>query len=99
MTAVGVLAHFEAKPDTEQQMAEFFEGGRSIVDGLPGTTQWFAFRIRPTSYGAFAYFDNEADREALLSTGGPVASARDAELFAQTPVFEKVDVLEARLTG
>jgi hypothetical protein len=99
MAAVGVLAHFEAKPNTEQEMAEFFRGGLRIVDGQPATTRWFAFRIGPTSYGAFAYFDNEADREVLLSTGGPVSSARNAKLFAEAPVFQKIDILEARLAN
>jgi hypothetical protein len=96
VTAVGVLAHFEAKPDTELRMAEFFEGGLSIVEGQPPSTRWFAFRVGPTTYGAFAYFDNEADREALLAAGGPVSSARNAELFAAPPVFEKIDILQAR---
>jgi hypothetical protein len=95
--AVGVLARLEAKPDTEQEMAEFFQDGLTIVAGQPATTRWFAFRVGPTVYGACAYFDNEADREVLLSTGGTVSSARSAELFAEAPVFQKIDILEAQL--
>jgi hypothetical protein len=53
----------------------------------------------PTSYGAFAAFATEADREALLSAGGPKLSAEFARLFAQPPSFEKVDVLQARYSG
>ena len=96
MVTVGVVARFEAKSGTHAEMERFFRNGLSVVEGQPPTTMWFAFRMGPTSYGAFAAFATEADREALLSAGGPKLSAEFARLFAQPPSFEKVDVLQAR---
>jgi hypothetical protein len=37
------------------------------------------------------------DRDALLASGGPQLSRKYAHLFAETPSFDKVDVLQARL--
>jgi hypothetical protein len=96
MVTAGVIARFEAKPGTHAEMERFFHNGLSIVERQPSTTMWFAFRTGPTSYGAFAAFETDADREALLSAGGPKLSAEFANLFARPPSFEKVDVLEAR---
>src|SRR5271169_3914825 len=96
MVTVGVIARFEAKPGTRAEIERFFHNGLSIVEKQPFTTVWFAFRTGPTSYGAFAAFESDADREALLSAGGPKLSAEFANLFAQPPSFEKADVLEAR---
>ena len=96
MPSVAVIARFEAKPDTEVQMAEFFKSGLAILKDQPASTGWFAFRTGPTSYGAFAVFANEADRESLLASGGPKLSRELAGLFAKPPTFEKADILEAR---
>jgi hypothetical protein len=73
------------------------EGGLPLVQAQPGTTLWFAFRRSDTTYGAFAAFANDQDRDALLSSGGPQLSKKYAHLFTAAPSFDKVDVLEARL--
>jgi len=97
MSDVGVIAHFEAKPGQEARMEQFFHEGVGIVQTQPASTKWFAFRISPTQYGAFAVFDSEADREALLAAGGPKLSIAYHDVFAQKPSFEKIDILESRL--
>jgi hypothetical protein len=99
MVTVGVLARFDAHPGLESEVERFFKEGLAFVEQQPATTRWFAFRLGPTTYGAFATFANEEDRTALLSTGGPVSAKRHSELFAQPPTFEKFDVLEARHSG
>jgi len=96
MSAVGVIARFEAKAGTEQQMERFFRSGRAIVEEQPVSTMWFAFRTSPTTYGAFAAFANEADRSNLLAAGGPKLSEEFAALFASPPTFELVSILESR---
>jgi hypothetical protein len=96
MSVVGVLARFEAKVGTDASIASFFQAGRLIVEGQPASTSWFAFRIGPTTYGAFAAFASEEDRDALLAAGGPTASREHADLFLHPPTFEKVEVLEVR---
>ena len=56
MTTVGVLARFEFKPAHDEDAARFFSEGRTIVENQPETTGWFAFRLGPTTYCAFASF-------------------------------------------
>ncbi len=95
MSAVGVIARFEAKAGTEHEMEQFFSSGLAIVEQEPASTMWFAFRAGPNTYGAFAAFANEADRSSLLSAGGPKLSKEFAALFAAPPKFELV-ILESR---
>lgn len=97
MVRVGVLARFEAKSGNEAEVERFFQAGLAIVQQQPATTVWFAFRLGPTTYGAFAAFQDEEERQTLLAAGGPVLVQRNAELFAQPPTFEKVDIVAARL--
>jgi hypothetical protein len=96
MLVVGVLARFGVKAGLDTDVKQFFENGRVIVEGQPPSTNWFAFRIDQTTYGAFAAFASEDDRTALLSTGGPVSSQTHADLFTGPPTFEMVDLLEVR---
>ena len=99
MTTLGVLAHFEFEPDREAEAGRFFAAGAAVVADQPVTTRWYAFRLGPATYGAFAVFASEADREALLASGGPKSSRANADLFARPPTFEKVDVVAARDVG
>lgn len=95
---VGVLAKFEAKPGSGAEMADFFTEGLPLVEAQPETTVWFAFRLSETTYGAFAAFANDRDRDALLSAGGPQLSEKYRHLFTSPPTFDEVDLLEARIT-
>jgi hypothetical protein len=97
MYTKAVVARFEAKPGTEADFRKFFAAGLQIVEQQPVSTMWVAFRTGPTSYGAFAAFASEADRDALLSAGGPKMSREFSDLFEGSPSFEKADVLEARV--
>src|SRR5690242_10345030 len=97
MVSVGVLARFEAKSPNEAKVERFFGEGLAIVQQPKARAVWFAFRLSSTTFGAFAAFTNEEEREALLSVGGPVLALRSAELFAQPPTFHKVDILAAKL--
>ena len=96
MATVGVLARFEFKIEATAAAEEFFENGRMVVEGQPTSTRWYAFRMSPTTFGAFAVFANEADRDALLAAGGPKASRANEDLFAELPSFEKVVIVAAR---
>lgn len=98
MTAsVGVLARFEFRPGVHDEIKQFFAEGRAIVEQQPNETCWYAFRLGPTTYGAFAVFATEADRVALLAAGGPKLSATVAHLFATPPTFDMIDVVESRV--
>jgi hypothetical protein len=96
MVTVGVLAKFEFKAGNEAAVEQFFRQGQLVVEGQPETTQWFAYRLAATTYGAFAVFANDEDRQALLAAGGPRASRESADLFERAPSFEQVDIVAAR---
>ncbi len=97
MGTVGVLARFEAKPEKEADVERLFNEGVSIVQQQPASTAWYAFRMGRTTFGAFAAFTNEEQREALLAVGGPALAEQRAELFTLRPVFQKVDIIAAKL--
>ncbi len=96
MAVVGVVAHFEALPGTDAEIRQFFADGLQIVEQQPASTRWFAFRVGPTTYGAFATFASEEDRAALLAAGGPRSVVTNARLFAEPPKFELVDMIDER---
>ena len=99
MVSVGVLASFEAEAGSASEIADFFNEGLALVDAQPECTVWFAFRLNETTYGAFAAFANERDRDTLLSAGGPQLSKKYRHLFTSPPTFDKVDLLEARIAS
>jgi quinol monooxygenase YgiN len=100
MVKKALLVRLEAKPGQEAAVEEFLRGGLSIVELEPATTAWFAVRMGPATFGIFDAFPDEAGRQAHLS--GRVAAAlkaKSAELFAEPPAIENVDVLAAKLPG
>ena len=98
MVTVALLVRLEAKPGKEADVERFLRGGLAVVQGEPATTAWFAIRLGPSTFGIFDAFPDEAGRQAHLT--GRVATAlmaQAAELFAQPPVIEQVDVLAVKL--
>jgi quinol monooxygenase YgiN len=97
MVKTALLVRLEAKPGKEADVEQFLRGGLSVVQQEPATTDWFAIRISPSTFGIFDTFPDEAGRDAHL--GGRVAAALMAkapDLLAKAPVIEKVDVLAAK---
>jgi len=87
-----------AKPGKEAAVETFLKSGRALVEQEPATTAWFAVKIGPSMYGIFDVFPDEAGRDAHLS--GAVAKAlmaNAAELLAEPPKIEKLEVLAAKL--
>lgn len=100
MVKVALLVRLEAKPGKEKEVERFLLSGLPLVEEEPATTAWFGIRLGPSTFGIFDAFPDEAGRQAHLS--GKVAAAlmaNAAELFAEPPSIEKVDVLAAKLPG
>ena len=100
MVTVGLLVTLEAKPGREADVQRFLEGGLALVNEEPETTAWFAIRMGPTTYGIFDVFPSDAGRQAHLQ--GRVAEAlmaQAADLFADAPDIQPIDVLAAKLPG
>lgn len=98
MVTVGLFVPLEAKPGKEEEVRSFLEGGRSLVEGEPDTTAWFAIRLGPSKFAIFDVFSDDSGRQAHLS--GKVAEAlmaRADELFAQPPDIQQIDVIAAKL--
>jgi quinol monooxygenase YgiN len=98
MVKVGLLARLEAKPGKEAAVASFLEGALPLANQETATTVWFALKLGPSTFGIFDAFADESGREAHLA--GPIAAAlmaNAAELLAEQPVIEQVDVLAAKL--
>ena len=100
MVTVGLLVTLEAKPGREADVQRFLEGGLAFVNEEPETTAWFAIKFGPTTYGIFDVFPSDAGRQAHLR--GRVAEAlmaQAADLFAEAPDIQPIDVLAAKLPG
>jgi quinol monooxygenase YgiN len=98
MVKVALLVRLEAKPGKEAEVESFLRGGLPIVEGEPATIAWFGIRLGPSTFGIFDAFPDEDGRQAHLT--GQVAAAlmeKAAELLAEPPTIEKVDVLAAKL--
>ena len=92
-----MLVRLVAKPGKEQQVADFTQGALPLARQEPDTTTWYAIRIDHATFGIFDTFPHDAGRQAHLS--GPIAAAlmaNAAELLAEPPKIEPVDVLASK---
>ena len=60
---------------------------------------WFGLRLGPTTYAVYDAFATAADRQAHLEANGEALRAAGAELFAEPPVIEHIDVVASLLPG
>ncbi len=56
----GLLVRFEALPGKEDDVKEFLDSGRALVEDEQATTAWFAIRLGPSSFGIFDVFPDDA---------------------------------------
>jgi quinol monooxygenase YgiN len=97
MAKFAILAHMEAKPGKEEEVAAFLEGALPLVQEEPGTRTWYAVRFGHELFGIFDTFDDESGRQAHLN--GKVAAAlmeKADELFSTSPEIQQIDVLAAK---
>jgi len=94
----GILATLQARPGKEAEVEAFLRSASPLVQAETGTTNWFAFKIAPATFGIFDTFKEEKDRNTHL--GGEVAKAllaRAEELLANPPDFKMVDIVAETL--
>jgi quinol monooxygenase YgiN len=99
MVRVGLLVQLQAKPGKEAEVASFLESGLALANQEAATVVWFALRLGPSTFGIFDAFADDAGRKAHL--GGQIAAAlmaKAADLLAEPPKIEQVDVLAAKIT-
>ncbi|SHL15059.1 Quinol monooxygenase YgiN [Nitrosospira sp. Nsp11] len=98
MLKVALFVRLQAKPGKETDVSNFLEQGLALANQEAETPVWFALRLGPSTFGVFDAFTDEAGRSAHLS--GPIAealSANAADLLAEPPQIEYIDVLGAKL--
>jgi len=93
----GVLALVEAKPGMEQEVRDFLEGGRAIVDSEPDTRTWYAFRVNENTFGIFDTFETEEGRQAHLNGAIPAALGEHGpNLLAKDPDIKLVELIAVK---
>jgi quinol monooxygenase YgiN len=96
MVTVGLFVRLEAAPGREAELATFLRNGLDLVQQEPGTTVWYAVQFGPSTFGIFDAFEEEAGREAHLNGAVAQGLGENADLFAEPPAIEQVDVLAAK---
>ena len=92
-----IVAHLEAKPGKEHELAELLIGARALAVEEAFTRTWYAWRTGPRSFGIFDTFDDEAGRKAHLS--GRIAQAlmgKADELLSSPPDLRMADLLAVK---
>ena len=98
MVTVGLCVRLNAASGKESELESFLEGALPLVNDEPETIAWFAARIDPSSFLIFDVFPTESGRQQHLD--GPVAAAlaaHAADLLAEAPTIERIDVLASKL--
>jgi quinol monooxygenase YgiN len=96
MVKVGLYVRLEAAQGREDDLANLLQGARELVEQEPGTTVWYALRFGPSTFGIFDAFEGEDGREAHLNGAVAKALGENADLFAEQPQIEQVDVLAVK---
>jgi quinol monooxygenase YgiN len=89
-----------AKPGREAEVEAFLNSGLALVNEEPLTVTWYAVKFSENTFGIFDTFDGDEGRDAHLN--GKVAEAlmaNAAELLADPPQIDKVDILAVKASG
>jgi quinol monooxygenase YgiN len=97
MTTVALVVKMTAKPETQDELAEFLTGAVELANAEEGTPVWFALRSDPTTFWIVDAFPGEAERQAHLE--GRIAAALLANadrLLAAPPEINSAEVLASK---
>lgn len=100
MTTVALVVKLIAKPESEDEVAEFLTGALELANAELGTPVWFALRTDVSTFWIVDAFPSETERQAHLD--GPIAAALMANadrLLNAAPEILKADVLAAKVPG
>jgi quinol monooxygenase YgiN len=97
MVKVGLFVRLHAKRGKEAEVEQLLKSGLSIVQDEARTIHWFALRFDASTFGIFDAFPDDDARQAHLH--GRLAAAlmaKAADLLADPPSIESVDVLASK---
>lgn len=98
MVRVGLVVRLVAKAGKEDAVATFLASALPLAEAETLTVTWFALRADLSTFYIVDAFAEDGGRDAHLH--GPIAAAlmaNAADLLAEPPKIEKVDVLAAKL--
>lgn len=96
-TTVALVVKLTAKPETQEEVAEFLTGALELANAEEGTPIWFALRTDATTFWIVDAFPSDVERQAHLN--GPIAEALMANadrLLSAPPEINPADVLAAK---
>jgi quinol monooxygenase YgiN len=94
---LALYVRLHAKPGKETALEAFLKSALPLVENEPETATWYALKFGPDTFGIFDTFSDEHGRQAHLS--GKIAEAlmaNAADLLAEMPVIETVDLLAVK---
>jgi quinol monooxygenase YgiN len=85
MVSVGLMVKLVAKPDTQDEVAEFLTGALTLANEEPGTEVWMALRTDESTFWIVDAFPGDTERQAHLN--GPIAAAvmKNADRLLSVP--------------
>jgi len=96
-TTVALVVKLTAKPETQDDVAEFLAGAVELANAEQGTPIWFALRTDASTFWIVDAFPGDAERQAHLD--GPIAAALMANadrLLGVPPEINPADVLASK---
>ena len=98
MITKGLAVKLVAKPGKGSAVEAFLNSGLGLVNEEPLTVTWYAVKFSENTFGIFDTFAADEGRDAHLN--GKVAAAlmaNAAELLAEPPKIEKIDIIAAKI--
>lgn len=96
---LALWVRLEAKPGKETEVENFLRAALPLVQQERDTVTWFGLRLGPSTFGIFDAFPDEKGRQAHLSGKVAAGLKEHAQLFAQPPSIEKIEVLAAKMAS
>ncbi|MGH9117265.1 MAG: putative quinol monooxygenase [Acidimicrobiales bacterium] len=97
-TTTALVVKLTARPETQDEVADFLAGALELAIAEAGTPVWFALRTDPTTFWIVDAFPSDVERQAHLN--GPIAAALMANadrLLAAAPEINPAEVLAAKI--
>jgi quinol monooxygenase YgiN len=98
MTTVALVVKMTAKPEAQDELADFLTGAVELANAEEGTPVWFALRTDQVTFWIVDAFPGDAERQAHLD--GPIAAALLANadrLLASPPEINAAEVLASKI--
>ena len=96
----GLLVRFDALPGKEDDVKEFLDSGRALVEDEQATTAWFAIHTSEGEYGIFDVFPDNGGRFSHLVGHVPRELAKHAlTLLGSVPDMEMLNIEAEKLAA